>query len=83
MSARKCKDDYEDLPLLDSFLKESARTDPLDSRECSHRMKKSIALSTNIYTFKFRSRGGLYHLTHLPMGLMSPLGTGLPYPKWP
>ena len=32
LSDEKWKDD-EDLPLLDSFLKESARTNPLDSRK--------------------------------------------------
>ncbi len=37
LAGRKCKDDHENLPLLDSFLKESARTDPLDSRKCRPR----------------------------------------------
>ena len=35
MSAGKTKDNYEELPLLDSFLKESARKNPLDSRKSS------------------------------------------------
>ena len=82
-STGKYLDNCENLPLLDSFLKESARTNPLDSRKSGASSDGDQDWCSDGQTYKCQSRDVFSRRIRSPVGFMSPLGTGLPLPKGP
>ena len=68
---------YDDLPLLDSFLKESGRMNPLDSRKFTYTLRaRQSDLLILLSILKLLSNGEPYHRTLLLMELTCLLRIG-------